>query len=63
MKNIKLITYRILIIMSFMIFVYALLYFTMPYLDEVLFNDFFTIDTCLDHGGRWNYDMRMCKYE
>lgn len=24
--------------------------------------DFFKIDTCLDRGGRWNYDARSCEY-
>lgn len=22
--------------------------------------DFLSIDTCLDHGGRWNYEDRVC---
>lgn len=23
---------------------------------------FFKIDSCLDSGGRWNYDTEMCEY-
>jgi hypothetical protein len=24
------------------------------------YTDFFEIDTCLDHGGSWNYENREC---
>lgn len=25
--------------------------------------DFWPIDACLDKGGRWNYEVRVCEYE
>lgn len=25
--------------------------------------DFWSIDDCLDRGGRWNYETRVCEYE
>jgi hypothetical protein len=27
----------------------------------LIFSDFFAIDRCVDHGGRWNYDARVCE--
>jgi hypothetical protein len=24
---------------------------------------FFQVDSCLDHGGRWNHDADRCEYE
>lgn len=36
-------------------------FIALPYMDQYLLNDFFTIDTCLDRGGRWNYELRVCE--
>ena len=30
----------------------------LPYVIE-----FLEIDKCLDHGGRWNYDLGQCEYK
>ena len=36
------------------------LYLGLLFVAHDLSPDFLHIDTCLDHGGRWDYDRRVC---
>jgi len=39
----------------------VLIYFAFLFIAHGGNHNFLSIDSCLDGGGRWNYEMRMCE--
>ena len=63
MKNISFvfIISTLLIVMTLLICNF--LYMCFLFVGHEFNPDFFKIDSCLDNGGKWNYDNKICEYE